>query len=705
VFTYFIKIICVLFLLSTSTFAQLSIDGSFGIDLNAIGSSSESLENSYDKINASRYITNHYLSLGKKGSIISENFASYSLFTSFKGYFNATNADNLNESFYKSPDINNLNGNLTFFPTRTYPLQFYYLKSRDVSLFYDKTDRTKTTILTPGLAVLEKNRSKNEKYGTSFLTNLFSGASFNTNYSKTTREESYDYDFGENRNTFITTLEQPDNIFSPTVKVIIKNNIGNDSVRIISESIDVIIPPNFNITLNFDPGFYFMDIIPLNLYNQNSLNINLEQGILYRIDIDIAKFPAKSTVSRQNTYTDFVFDYLKESLSLKTSYVFEENTQELLDQEDNYHLIRNQLLYNISRKFDISIQSEKNNREDIRRGSKQTTDLLRNSTILNFSQRRGINGNFAHDFNKTDITNSDGSEDNTTDNLFTSILTMKSVKLKHNISLKNIFGKQNKTGLLPSNTTQNGMDLNNDIEFRIKNIKFKPRSSIKLRSTNVVDTVENKTDDLDIVTSISGLKDNVRFFGDVFSKLSYSYIKRDDNLKSDINKRWTWEAFIVRNISDKHRISFTTSHSWKSFGGEETIEIDSLTHQRTPIIKPSEYSSLLGFKYSGTPWEDVDISSGLSFIKSPGNRQVNMLVLIKAYVPFIKIPFSTEISKQSRDVEDLPRQTLYTHETSVKYTYNKIRLELSHIYSKEKLVLDKFSFYELALNIVRSFSI
>ena len=59
ILTYFWTVLIVILLLSSHTEAQHKIDGSLGVDLHAISSSSESHANSYNTVDATRFLSNH----------------------------------------------------------------------------------------------------------------------------------------------------------------------------------------------------------------------------------------------------------------------------------------------------------------------------------------------------------------------------------------------------------------------------------------------------------------------------------------------------------------------------------------------------------------------------------------------------------------------------------------------------------------------
>ena len=438
ILTYFWTVLIVILLLSFHTEAQHKIDGSLGVDLHAISSSSESNEDSYPKVDGNRFLSNHYVSFKNRGNIKNENFANYSLFSSFKGFFTSTNTGNAKLSSYNSPNLNNLGGNVTFFPKRSYPINFYYLKLKDVTLRYNETNRSKTELLTPSLATLQKNRINDEKYGTAFSSTLFKGASMSASYDKSSLQNSYDYDFGENRNIIITSLELPGDIFSNTVQVIFRNTIKDDSVRIISGIINEIIPPDFTTTIVFDTGFHLIDIIPLHKYKQSTISIDMKQGQLFSITIDTEDFPAQGDNINETTNSNLGFDYSSKKLELNTTYAYEDIFRKNVNLQELSEEIKNSLKYNLTRKFNLVFQTEKTKRENSRgEFEKQITNNFQNKSILNFVQRRGFIGSLSHEYNKDKTNNADGSEDIINSTKYISRLSLPSEILKHSISLNN----------------------------------------------------------------------------------------------------------------------------------------------------------------------------------------------------------------------------------------------------------------------------
>lgn len=708
------KIICGKFLLRltialllsyTTSYAQLNINGSIGFDLTAIGTSSESNSNAYDKITASRYLTNHLLGLAKRGYILNDNFATYSISSSFKGYFSSTNTSTIKNSFYKSPDLNTLMSELTFFPTRTYPVNLFYTKTRDVFLYFDKNDRAKTNILNTGLAVIEKNRQNNEAYGSTFNTNLFTGANLSTQYKSTKREDKYDYDYNENRRSLIDVLELPDNILSNTVRVILSNDIIDDSVHIISSTFDVIIGPDQSITLELDPGTYFIDFIPLTKYIQSSLNISLEIGNLYRISIEISEFPTRKNVLDKNKYADVVFEYLNDKLNLKSTYKFENGLEELIDKEDKLRELRSNINYSLSQRFDVSVQSQNTSFEEIKSETEITsTNEFRLKPIISFTQERGINGIIDYDIYINEVDNPDSTFNNTKTNLLTSSFSLNSGRLNHRIFVKGTYGKQERESDIVINTTEKGIDVTNDVEFEFNNIKLAPSNQIRIKKREVVDTTENNKNDVDILTSIEVSKNDFAFLGNVNTKLGYLFVKREDGQEYENTKTINLSASINKEFSHNFVASFTTTHSWKNFEGINLSE-DSLGENLIPIDKEPEYNNNFSFRVRTSPWKDLSVLSGYSFGKTPRSSQASFLLNIQAYVSFIKLPFSTEISHISRKQLDNPKQTTFSEKTSINYIYNKINIELSHEYVKEKLLLDTFAYYELGLKITRLFTL
>lgn len=707
--TYLGTILFVLLFVIVEIEAQGIINGSLGVDLHAISSSSKSNFNSYPANNATRFISNHYISFANGGNIKTENFASYSLSVMLKGFFTSMKTNTLSLGSYSSPNLNNFSGNITFFPKRSYPLRLYYLKVKDVSLKYNEAERSKTELLTPGLAVLQKKRMDDQKYGTAFSSKLFNGASIETSYDNQSTDNSYDYDFDEDRNIVVSSLELPGDIYNNTVTVIFNNKIEDDSVRIISGTINEIIPPEFSTTITFDSGFHFIDIIPLHNYKQSSVSVNMKQGQNYVIDIEIEKFPVKSDIISEITEAAIEFNYLSKSLKLKTNYSYIDLFSASTSLKEISDGIRNTLSYRISRKIDLLVNTEKTIRESSTDGlNKQVADNSQNLTTINFTQRKGIIGSLSHDYKKSVNENNDGSESKTNNTKYTAKLALPSERFKHLISLNSELIKQDKTGTIDDKSSNISYEMMNRMEFYYKKLKIIPLNSIKIDSRNkTADTLENNSKGLTINSSLEGSQINSRLLGDVSSKFGYVYSKTDEESGTKSSSQAIWDFMLLKNISEKHSISLTTSHAWR-FTGDVDGEIrDSITQQSVVItvVTPTDYSNSTSVSYNSNQFEDVEFSTTLSLANSKGTKTTGVLIRLNTYIPYIKFPFTTEIMKQYRDLEGMPRQTSFMAETLISYRYNQINMKISHLYSKEKLILDTYKFYELSINITRDFGI
>lgn len=687
--------------------AQQKIKGSLGVDLHALSSSSESNTNSYSKVDGTRFLSNHYVSLSNGGFIKNENFASYSLYTTFKGYFTSTNTGMLKKSSYSSPTFNTLRGSITFFPSRTYPLRFFYLKMKDVTLRYTETNRSKVELLTPSLAVLQKSRIDEEKYGSTFSSNLFKGASIKAFYNNSSNKNAFDYDFDENKNIVVTANNLPGDIFSNTIPVIFSNNLTDDSVRIISGLINEILPPGFTTTLVFDTGLHFIDIIPLHIYRQSSIRINMIKGQRYSIVIDKEKFPAGSENIEESTDSKFEFNYGGGDLKLFTSYSYEDAFRVNVGVKEKEQEFENSFKYDISRKFNLGIDTRKNKRENIRNeNDNQITNIFNNKSTLNFTQRKGIIGNLSHDYSKGKVEYNDGNGDATNSTIFTSSVSLPSERYKHNISLNGEIGKQDQSGKVSSDISDKSLDLSNRMELFFKNIKLIPFNSTKISSQNRIDdSLKTDINEINISSSLEASQTKTRYLGDISSKFGYTYNKSTQNSETLKNSSYMWELRLSKNISEKQSISFNTSHTW-AFSSDMIFEVfDSLTQQaiKQSVPVPSQYTNASSIGYRSSQFEDIDFSTTLTLTNSVGNKTIDIAILLDAYIPFINIPFSTELSNQSRDLEGLPKQSTFETETSILYSYNQIKIRISHIYSKEILVLDTYKFYEFSVNITRNF--
>ena len=235
-------------------------------------------------------------------------------------------------------------------------------------------------------------------------------------------------------------------------------------------------------------------------------------------------------------------------------------------------------------------------------------------------------------------------------------------------------------------------------------IKVKPKNVTKLSSRKVTkEDGENTQKELNIDTSIDFNRDKDRFLGTVFTKAQYIYNKKTDNTGGELLKSFKLQASFDKKFLKKYRLMLSTALDWVSYGGTKNEKFDSVLQQN--ITKPTEFKNASLFTFEIKQWEDFILTTGYSISNAPGSKITTTSLNLEMYIPFVKIPLSSKISKQIRNTSGLPRQTVFQEESSITYTYRQIGFELTHIYSKEVLAIDTYTFYEAKGSIIRNFTL
>lgn len=703
-FSYFFTLLSALLILSGNSSAELDIKGTLGVDLDAIGYSSQSNNNKYPKYNITRYISNHFLNIGNTGNIVNDGFASYSLSTALKGNYNSTSTNSFKKSFYSSPIINALSGDITFFPKRTYPLRFYYTSIKDVRLRVIESNRAKTDLLNPGLALVQKTKIDNKKYGSVFQVKFLKDFDFKADYSNAETKDSYEYDFDEHRAIVISTIELQGDIASPTVKAFFRNNLADDTLRIVSGTINEIIPPRFSLEIVFDTGLHQIQVIPLNKYRQETFNIFMKRGQFYKIDIDADKFP--STADNFNDYTISKFDLeiKKKTFQMFTSYTYEDELIKSIDIKKRVDFVDNMLKLNLSKKLNFTLRTAKNiNKSSVGDASPQILDDFSNRTLVSFQQERGLSANIDHEYKNYKFDDQAGISDDLISNTFSSRLSLPLRKYKQIIMLDNVYGKYSQTGQINSNTTQTSFKISNRMEIEYGFGSFMPLADLTINSNNIIDdSLELKTNELSLNGSLKFERTDDRLLGNFSTLVGYVYQKNSDDEKSNSTKTFSYGVLISKNISENQTIAINTNHNWKSYSSSLKNSNDTTLESSPLVLKPAEYSNLTSIRYSSTKWENFIFSTNYSFGSSPGTQRTNFGLLIKTNVPYINLPLTTEIRRETTNVSNLPEQSLFKAETELTYSFSKINIKLFHVYAREILVMDTYVFYQVKVVITRS---
>jgi hypothetical protein len=219
--------------------------------------------------------------------------------------------------------------------------------------------------------------------------------------------------------------------------------------------------------------------------------------------------------------------------------------------------------------------------------------------------------------------------------------------------------------------------------------------------------LDTRTTVTDVKFRVPGQILDTRTFGDVVFSAEYNYRKSSDEIGSDVTNTYAANVAISKKLSDKYRLRFFAEQELQTFGGSAPTPG---AEQASPIqgqvqAREDQHESTYRIAAVILPFPSVSVNSSFAIINTAQSNTLRYGADVKFVFPWISLPVSSKFSKQTREIPDLPRQSLTSFESELTYKFRKITLNLSLEYSKEVLVANTFSFHEISGDLTRRFDI
>jgi hypothetical protein len=678
--------------------AEHDMTGELGVDLDSYGFSN-ALRDTTRAYKTTRTLSNHFLNLNLNGPLINSHFASYSLRSRIFGtYYRAIN-DNQSKSLYFNPDLNGYYAQITMFPSRPYPLQLFHGKSRDYSVRYEPTNRGEIELVQPGLAVVRRYQS--DKLTTGSLARM--SVSENTNvlasYKQDRTKTFRNYDFGENRDIWVNMVGGRYNPLNEQDTIRIINEIPDAAVNIYITGIPgtITLDPMGDTSVAVDTGWQEVQVIPLRFYNQYRFRIYIRTAMIWRIVYtepatpkDIDQTLTSASVGMNMTRDEKFYDELYYEYSDQW-----ESVQRLTSFMNNFS---NNARWNLTKNSDLTfLTTFIRNQTTVDTISYQLTRSFLHMTTYNYKRRRGLGLMFSHSYNNN-LSNTGVDEVIGNINTFTNKVTIPSRTLDYRLDVKS------NVSLLSDNKgyvyNQYATTITNRIRFDFVGLELEPKNEFKY----AINHQENPFIDSREIENrlfLIGERTRTRLLGDIRFAGEYNYRKKSGGTSADIKNRFRFDLTVIKKFGRGNRLMFMTIHEHEAYS--RTMSGPGAEQQS--VARPSVAKASYKVDLTLTPMTDVLFGGNLMVITQNGNTIWKYGLMVNAVLPVIHIPVKSFLLAETRKLVGLDPQTYLSVNTKVSYQFRQITLLLTHIYAKEDVITNRYSYYQINAEISRHFGI
>ena len=687
-------------LVSTSH-ADQNLGGSIGVNVESYGFTGR-LIGTDTTFKVNRTLSDHFINLALSGPFISNRLANYSIATEFYGTYQQTTTDGEERNAYLSPTLNALDGQVTLFPNRPYPLRFYHTSSSDLSLRYESGNRSDLETLNPELAVIRRYEGEMSATGATLKAALSDKVNFTSDIKKDETKTSRIYDFDENRDIRIIIESDPKDLLKELDTLYIENELPDADVQINFEgSFNVVVPANSVQEVIVEAGFYNITVVPLTYYNQHRFQTEIRANATWSI---LFKEPAGGTdIDQSNTSGSLgLIVGSDEKLLNETSYRFSdqsETNQNLSTQ--SYNLV-NDASYVLSNTTDLRFSTNYAvNKTKIDTLSEQTTGAFVHTSSLSYAKSRGLKATLDHSYSKNSSETGGSSDASSTLNTITNTITYQRRKFQHKVDVNNNVSLQSDN--LGSTKNQYSSTLTNSMEMRLFGTHIKPKNETKYTHGSQTKP-DQSTNEIETKFLVKAQPPESKYLGEVMIRTEYEYRRKSDGVGTDIKGKYLIGFSSTRTFGRSNKLLLMATNEWKTYGGSAPTTPGANPDQND-LSKPTEHLSSYKADLKLQPFEEVSIGGGVSLISQAGSKNTKYSLTLAGEVPYLNIPVKSYYMTMYRDIEGLPQQSQTDSETTFSFRFRQITLVMKYTYSSEKLITESFSYHELTGQLIRRFSL
>ncbi len=678
--------------------------GRLGIDLQTYNFGSD-LKDTARSYSTTRSRSSHFLDLSLAGPLGTSEFAGFLTKASLFGVFFSSGTQNESKSEYINPALQSYFAQMTFLPSRPFPLKFYHSSTNGYELQLEQNNRSDRNRLQPELSVVRRYRSSLDETGASWRITPSENVNILAEYKKSNTTSKRVYEFAEDRDVWVNIIgirgRPSDTVFNA---VFINETIDYLTITVYNlDSLENNGDPHTFVIENLPPGMDAnRDLFPgRNYFSFQSPTLNPLDGTInvtehLKIKIEYRDPATPNDLDQdQTSYTARI--KLGGNGKIKNESLLEkiDQTEAVQKQILTSTNISNNLTFTPSRSVNVAMLTTFTDNETIiDTVSPQLADAWMHQTTVGYAKLRGWSVTGMHSINGT---TSIASYDTLKSTLqtFTGRFSYPSRRWNHRLDMKS------NISLLSDNkdyvNNKYTYEIINQARFRYGSVELLPKHQLKLGS-NIQENPDTESDEIESKLWLTTTVPETKRFGDVVVKSGFEYRKRIDEKGEDIKHKYVIDASLRKKFSNGLKLTLMGINEWELFGG--TAPVSGTKTAAETIHKSSYKVGLQGEPVEGllTQFDFMIIRQSTTSIKKVGFSLLGT-------IPKLGIPIKSFLLKEYRDLADNPRQTQLSFEAKTNFRVRQITVIMGYAYRNESLLFETYKSHDFNVSVARSFTV
>ena len=683
---------------ATGAWALPEVSGGLGVEVDAYAFSRTVLALGLKQDDVTRSLSTPYVELRFRTPLLSARLAHLSATGRVSGaYYQATNRGE-ETGGENDPELTRYDVRLSLFGVRSFPLGLYMSRSELPSLRYEVNNRAASDLQSPTLTVVRRYDTVAEQRGGVWKWALPRRVNLSFAAYQNRDTINRQYDFGEDRDIFVDFQTiRPDPVAN-VHPVVVQNELPDDTVLVFINHVlvDTLAAGELTI-LSLDSGSHATEFVPLRL-NPFRATVVVRGDMQWKIVHNPP--PGSKDVARATDVARSTFAMGGDGPFQEEAFLVYNKVREDVQRLDSELLSFNNLAtYARSRntRFDFLTTGTKNT-TDIEEVSSQTSSSLMHQTTFRYRRRRGANVQLLHSFGKTS-TKTDVTDVASDTNSLSGSATAPTGFGSHEA------GVRGSATFLADNigyrSRQYSGELNNRLDFRTAGIRWLPRHTLKY-TTGTRENPDGSTKEIESAGTLGGEVLDFGPIGRVKLKGGLNWRRRETGTSTGTKATYLVELGLMSRSVSGAKIGFNTSHELQRFG--RPIPVDGSDLEVSVRVMEDQIRHMYR----------VDLQSAVSSFTAGVNavllttndtRIRRITASLSARVPVFNAPLRSSLMDEQRDLVGLPTQKLFEIQTRVSFSIRRVRLVVSHVYSRDRQITEEYRYQQILADLTRDFDI
>jgi hypothetical protein len=248
-------------------------------------------------------------------------------------------------------------------------------------------------------------------------------------------------------------------------------------------------------------------------------------------------------------------------------------------------------------------------------------------------------------------------------------------------------------------TLENRTDLQNELTFFTKRIRWRPRSTLLYTRTERKNP-DSAFNEFEIRELLEADRPSLWILGNLLGVVEFGWRSRNEAEKIDTTVRLNWGLTLNRDFGPNYQLFLSASNNNETYDSRVTTEGAEPPPPRDP---QRQRNYRMGFRAS--PLSAVNFDTGYSYTHQADQTQTEFRFDITVRIPKVNIPITSGYINQNRAITGRSDQSTTRWETKVGFNIRRIRIQIEHAYIAETLFIEDYGLNVFSAEIVRRFTV